>query len=168
MANKFKTPQLYNFLNHIKKLFPNKISIINRYIPYWTDLDLSKSNHNQLQKTYQQTLTLATNETVYLVWNIGDIIHYINIKKLLPYSVRVQDILSCAHMNKANWLEIYNHVKKNQYKVFLHESDYIIISGLPLFSGLSIIDGNHRFFEASHFYTEVALVIMTSPFIFCL
>lgn len=149
MNHHFKTPAIYNLLAHLKQHFSYKTSIIDTYSHNFSDIDLSKQNHNQtIQETFQQELNLITGETVYIVWNIDSIIQHAKSSHQIPILTPVCELVQCTHLNNSSWTAALPNVSKHSNQKFNHKTDYIIFAELLYFPGLTLIDGNHRFCEA--------------------
>ena len=146
--NDFKTPELLNLLNFLKKQYPSKKSIINSFFKPFSTIDLSI--HPSSQETFSQTVNLVTDETITLTYNISSLINKLGNS---PYGVTLIDpyrLLNDSRFNKQAYLNnsIYNEVKSKLFINFTHKTDYIIITEISFFPGLFLIDGNHRFCHA--------------------
>lgn len=148
MINNFKTPALYNFLEYLKNIFPNKINIINSYWNKFSEIDLNYHNSIMSSETFLQCLDLVTNENIFIEWNIDSIIQYVSSQKPHLSTIFVNDVLNNPNYILKNLKKTLEQVVENKNISYKHKTNYIIIAEFPLFSGAAIIDGNHRFCEA--------------------
>ena len=147
MNTTFITPALKNFLNTLCKQYPDKAEYIESLSDQFACLDLSCQNHIQTQETFQQTLNLLTGDTVYLVWNVDDIIHDLQKNHQTPNLVSIKSMMAHPAFVKNDWSELLDKVSKSKFP-FTHKTDYIILAQLPFFDGFFVIDGNHRIGES--------------------
>lgn len=142
----FKTPELYNWLIYIQKIFPAQKSLIASYIPKFADINLSISHYMQPQETYLQKIHLSSGDTLHIVWEIDPIINEIKTKKNIPvHSVSIEKILNDDNVVHSD----FNSILINNFKIgYPHKLDSIIIGELPIFPQKTVIDGNHRLLEA--------------------
>jgi len=149
LQNNFKTKAIYNLLTHISNSSPKAKALSKIYLPFFKDIDLSISNYeHNTGEVYIQSLNLVTNEIIYLAWNIDLIIKYIDNNHIPPQLISPFDILHNTAFVLPDLQNTLQNTLSNSHNFFTHKTDYVIFAELPCFTGLTIIDGNHRFCEA--------------------
>ncbi len=146
----YKTPALKQLFQYIKEQYPN---YINQLLPLEGKIaSIDLSAHIFTENTYRQTIELFTGDSIELTWNIDQVIQY--------SKSHTDKIFTCSIWNLYYDYEISfpdfenNPVAQRVYaslkdgKVYTHKIPYIIIARVPFSNGFSIIDGNHRFYEA--------------------